>query len=62
MSTAKTTTLTFRIEPELEVELRTTAQQEHRFIANMVIVLIRDYCKQNDISIHTAQVTRIGSK
>ncbi|MCH7695961.1 MAG: hypothetical protein IIB73_06630 [Proteobacteria bacterium] len=51
MATAKTTTLTFRIEPELKEALRTAAQQEHRSIANMVAVLIRDYCKQNDIPI-----------
>ena len=48
MATNKTTTLTFRIEPELKEALRTAAQQEHRSIANMVSVLIRDYCKLNN--------------
>ena len=38
MATGKTTTLTFRIEPELKEALRTAAQQEHRSIANMVEV------------------------
>ncbi|MET0008717.1 MAG: hypothetical protein ABW124_05370 [Candidatus Thiodiazotropha sp. 6PLUC9] len=51
MATAKTTTLTFRIEPELKEALRTAAQQEHRSIANMVEVLIRDYCGRNSIPI-----------
>ncbi len=51
MATAKTTTLTFRIEPELKEALRTAAQQEHRSIANMVAVLILDYCGRNDIAI-----------
>ncbi|MCG8006856.1 MAG: hypothetical protein N0C81_04300 [Candidatus Thiodiazotropha lotti] len=51
MATAKTTTLTFRIEPELKAALRTAAQQEHRSIANMVEVLIRDYSKRNEIGI-----------
>ncbi|MBC8504804.1 MAG: hypothetical protein H8D34_08095 [Chloroflexi bacterium] len=51
MATAKTTTLTFRIEPELKEALRTAAQNEHRSIANMVAVLIRDYCERNDIAI-----------
>ncbi|MFQ5643982.1 MAG: hypothetical protein ACE5FQ_09805 [Thiogranum sp.] len=51
MATAKTTTLTFRIEPELKEALRTAAQNEHRSIANMVEVLIRDYCDRNDIAI-----------
>lgn len=51
MATAKTTTLTFRIEPELKEALRTAAQNEHRSIANMVEVLIRDYCERNGIAI-----------
>ena len=51
MATAKTTTLTFRIEPELKEALRTAAQNEHRSIANMVEVLIRDYCEKHGIPI-----------
>lgn len=51
MATAKTTTLTFRIEPGLKEALRTAAVREHRSIANMVEVLIRDYCGRNGISI-----------
>ena len=51
MATAKTTTLTFRIEPDLKEALRTAAEREHRSIANMVEVLIRDYCGRNGITI-----------
>jgi len=51
MATTKTATLTFRIEPGLKEALRTAAQQEHRSIANMVEVLIRDYCGRNGIPI-----------
>ena len=51
MATAKTTTLTFRIEPGLKEALRTAAAREHRSIANMVEVLIRDYCGRNGIVI-----------
>lgn len=51
MATGKTATLTFRIEPELKEALRTAATLEHRSIANMVEVLIRDYCERNGISI-----------
>jgi hypothetical protein len=51
MASAKTTTLTFRIEPELKEALRTAAAREHRSIANMVEVLIRDYCGRNGIAI-----------
>ena len=51
MATTKTATLTFRIEPEVKEALRTVAHQERRSIANMVEVLIRDYCGRNDILI-----------
>ena len=51
MATAKTTTLTFRLEPELKEALRTAAEREHRSIANMVAVLIMDYCERNGIAI-----------
>jgi hypothetical protein len=51
MAAAKTTTLTFRIEPALKQALRTAAAREHRSIANMVEVLIRDYCVRNGIPI-----------
>jgi hypothetical protein len=51
MAAAKTTTLTFRIEPSLKDALRTVADQEHRSIANMVEVMIRDYCGRNRVAI-----------
>jgi hypothetical protein len=51
MATGKTSTLTFRIEPVLKEALRTAADREHRSIANMVEVLIRDYCGRNGITI-----------
>jgi hypothetical protein len=55
MATAKTTTLTFRIEPELKEALRTAAQHEHRSIANMVAVMIMDHCERNGITIQKPQ-------
>ncbi|MDP4743753.1 MAG: ribbon-helix-helix protein, CopG family [Porticoccaceae bacterium] len=57
MATAKTTTLTFRIEPELKEALRTAAKQEHRSITNMVEVLIREYCGRNDIPVELTQAS-----
>lgn len=51
MPTAKTATLTFRIEPGLKEALRMAAEREHRSIANMVEVLIRDYCRRNGVPI-----------
>jgi hypothetical protein len=51
MPTTKTATLTFRIDPDLKEALRTAAHREHHSIANMVEVLIRDYCGQQGIEI-----------
>lgn len=51
MAAAKTATLTFRIEPGLKEALRVAAGQEHRSIANMVEVMIRDYCGRNDVTL-----------
>ncbi len=63
MATTKTATLTFRIDPGVKEALRTAAQQEHRSIANMVEVLIRDYCGRKDIPVEepTSQ-PRAGKK
>ena len=51
MATAKTTTLTFRIEPALKEGLRAAAEKEHRSVANMVAVMIRDYCGRAGVEI-----------
>jgi hypothetical protein len=51
MATAKTATLTFRIEPSLKEALCAAANREHRSIASMVEVLIRDWCGRNGIPI-----------
>ncbi len=56
MATAKTATLTFRIDPDVKEALRTAAKLEHRSIANMVEVLIRDYCRRNSIAIPELKV------
>lgn len=60
MATGKTTTLTFRIEPALKEGLRAAAVQEHRSIANMVEVMIRDYCGRVGIEI-TGQGTAVDA-
>lgn len=52
MATGKTSTLTFRIAPSLKEALRAAADREHRSIANMVEVLIREHCARNGIAIH----------
>ena len=51
MAGTKTATLTFRIDPNLKEALRTAAEREHRSIANMVEVMIRDYCGRVGVAI-----------
>ncbi|CAJ3067100.1 Uncharacterised protein [Burkholderia pseudomallei] len=51
MAASKSATLTFRIDPGLKEALRVAADREHRSIANMVEVLIRDYCERRGIAI-----------
>lgn len=58
MATNKTATVTFRIDPALKEALRTAASREHRSIANMVEVLIFDYCKSHDIAVSTRTAAR----
>ncbi len=62
MATGKTTTLTFRIEPNLKEALRTAADRDHRSITNMVEVLIRDYCGRHGIVIREQKVGRPHSR
>ncbi len=61
MANAKTATLSFRIEPGLKGALRTAAEQEHRSIANMVEVMIREYCGRVGVAI-TEQSSPVGAK
>ncbi len=51
MAAVKTETITVRIDPAVKAGLKAAAEQEHRSIANMVEVLIRDYCGRNGIPI-----------
>ena len=62
MATGKTSTLTFRIEPALKDALRAAAGKEHRSIANMVAVMIRDYCGRSGIVIpeQSALLSEVG--
>lgn len=51
MATEKTTTLTFRIEPSIKEALRIAADRDHRSIANMIAVMIREHCARVGIPI-----------
>jgi predicted transcriptional regulator len=49
MVARKTATLTVRIEPVLKEKLGVVAKKEHRSLANMIEVMIRDYCRREGI-------------
>lgn len=58
MATTKTATLTFRIDPALKEALRVAADQQRRSIANMIEILIRDYCEQRGIGIPPSETPK----
>ena len=51
MVATKTATLNLRINPDLKEALRIASQKDHRSIANMVEILIREHCDRVGISI-----------
>jgi hypothetical protein len=51
MVNTKTATLSLRIDPSIKEGLRIMADHEHRSLANMIEVMIRDYCKLHDVAI-----------
>ncbi|RLA52377.1 MAG: hypothetical protein DRR42_07745 [Gammaproteobacteria bacterium] len=57
MATTKTATLTFRVDPGVKDALKAAAQMEHRSIANMVEILIRNHCERNGIAIQESRVS-----
>jgi hypothetical protein len=59
MASGKTSTLTFRIEPALKQALCSAADHEHRSIANMVEVMILDYCKRNGVKVEAPTADQV---
>ena len=51
MAETKSTTLTVRVHPGVKEGLRAVAERERRSLANMIEVMIRDYCDRSGISI-----------
>ena len=49
-------------EPEMKEALRSPADREHRPIATMIEVLIRDYCGIHDITIQTQQTRSLDDQ
>jgi hypothetical protein len=54
MASNKTATLTLRLDPTLKEALRNAAEQEHRSLANMVEVMILDYCSRHGHAVPNA--------
>ena len=55
MTAQKTATLNLRIDPILKEAIREAALREHRSIANMIEMLIREHCTQVGIAIPEQQ-------
>lgn len=55
MSAQKTATLNLRVDPNIKEAIRIAAKKEHRSIANMVEILIREHCEREGISIPEQQ-------
>lgn len=51
MKATKTETITVRIEPAVKAGLKAMAEQERRSLANMIEVMIRDYCGRNSVQV-----------
>ncbi len=49
MPAVKKTTVTFLILPEIKAALREAAEREHRSLANMLEVMIRDWCGREGV-------------
>ena len=55
MSKTKTATLNLRIDPGLKEAARVAAKRDHRSIANMIEILIRQHCEKEGIPIPEQQ-------
>jgi len=55
MPLTKTATLNLRINPALKTAVREAANREHRSVANMVEMLIRNHCEKVGIPIPEQQ-------
>ena len=63
MASNKTATLTLRLDPTLKDALRNAAEQEHRSLANMIEVMILDYCGRHGHEVpNAAEETKRGEQ
>ena len=56
MAPRKISTLNLRIDPFIKEAVKQAATQEHRSIANLIEVLIREHCERVGISIPEQQL------
>jgi hypothetical protein len=54
MSKLKTDTLTFRVEPRIKRALAAAAKRERRSLANMLEVMVLEYCYAHAIKVPSA--------
>lgn len=54
MKAAKTETITVRLQPAVKAGLKAMAEQERRSLANMVEVMIRDYCGRAGVPVESS--------
>jgi hypothetical protein len=52
MSSQKTETLTVGLAPDIKAAVREAAAHEHRSLANMLEVMIRDWCGRQGVGAH----------
>ena len=55
MAATKTATLNLRIDPVLKEAARIAAMKDHRSIANLIEILIRQHCEEKGIPIPEQQ-------
>jgi len=55
MAAIKSEILTVRIEPTVKAGLKAMAEQERRSLANMIEIMIRDYCGRHGVAIPEQQ-------
>ena len=57
MPALKTATLNLRIDPGVKEALRLAAAKEHRSIANLIEVLVREHCER--VGVHIPEQTEL---
>ena len=51
MTVSKTEVVSVRVEPRIKAALQAVAARELRSVANMIEVMVVDYCKANGVSV-----------